>query len=138
MDSTLINQIIGMSMQGPDQHYFYPGKTSDRALAQKIKETYGDVDKGTRGYKVTSIQNDKVCLTCQLIAGKIVRKKQPTQVTGFIVDIVGKCAEGLHMDWAQYLVNQLELDYRETQYQGHEFHFSWLLILIPFIAWEML
>jgi hypothetical protein len=37
----------------------------------------------------------------------------------------------------QYLVNQLELDYREEQDQGHEFHFSWLLILIAFIAWEM-
>jgi hypothetical protein len=37
----------------------------------------------------------------------------------------------------KYLVNQLELDYREAQDQGYEFHFSWLLILIDFIAWEM-
>jgi hypothetical protein len=42
-------------MQGPDPHDFYPGKTSDRELAQIIKETYGDVKKGMRGYKVTSI-----------------------------------------------------------------------------------
>jgi hypothetical protein len=47
MDPTLINRIIGLSMQGPDPHEFYPGKTSDGALAQKIKETYGDVKKGT-------------------------------------------------------------------------------------------
>ena len=42
-------------MQGPDPHEFYPGKTLDRALAQRIKENYGNVEKGTRGYKVASI-----------------------------------------------------------------------------------
>ena len=34
-------------------------------------------------------------------------------------------------------MNTLELDCREVQYQGYEFHFSWLLILITFITWEM-
>jgi hypothetical protein len=42
------------------------------------------------------------------------------------------------MNWVKYLVNQLELDFREAQDQGYEFHFSWLLILIDFTAWEML
>jgi hypothetical protein len=46
--------------------------------------------------------------------------------------------EGLQMNWAKYLVNQLELDCREAQGQGYEFHFSWLLILIAFATWEML
>jgi hypothetical protein len=45
--------------------------------------------------------------------------------------------EGLQMNWAKYLVNQLELNCCEAQDQGYEFHFSWLLILIAFIAWEM-
>jgi hypothetical protein len=31
VDLTLINQIIGLSMQGPDPHDFYPGKIADRA-----------------------------------------------------------------------------------------------------------
>jgi hypothetical protein len=55
VDPTLINRITGLSMQGPDPHDYYPGKTADRALAQKIKEAYGDVKKGARGYKVASI-----------------------------------------------------------------------------------
>jgi hypothetical protein len=42
------------------------------------------------------------------------------------------------MNWAQYLVNQLELNYKEAHDQGYEFYFSWLLILVTFIAWEML
>jgi hypothetical protein len=78
-----------------------------------------------------------MCLICQLIAGKLVCKNRPTQVTGFIVDLARKCAEGLQMNWAKYLVNQLELNCREAQDQGYEFHFSWLLIMIAFIFWEM-
>jgi hypothetical protein len=47
VDPTLINQITGLSMQGPDPQDFYPGKSMDHALAQRIKDTYGDVEKGT-------------------------------------------------------------------------------------------
>jgi hypothetical protein len=108
--SALIHRITGLSMQGPDPQDFYPGKAADRALAQKIKDIYGDVEKGTRGYKVASIQNGAVRLTFQLIAGKLVRKNRPTQVTGFVVDLAGKCVEGLQMNWVKYLVNQLEVD----------------------------
>jgi hypothetical protein len=78
-----------------------------------------------------------VCLSYQLITGKLARKNRPTQVTRFMVDLVGKCAEGLQMNWVQYLVNQLEIDCREEQDQGYDFHFSWLLILITFISWEL-
>jgi hypothetical protein len=46
VDPMLINQIMGLSMQGPDPQEFYPGKAMDRALAQKIKDTCGDVEKG--------------------------------------------------------------------------------------------
>jgi hypothetical protein len=42
------------------------------------------------------------------------------------------------MNWAKYLVNQLEIDCREARDQGHKFHFNWLLILISFVAWELL
>jgi hypothetical protein len=41
------------------------------------------------------------------------------------------------MNCVKYLVNQLEIDFREEQDQGYEFHFSWLLILIAFVSWEM-
>jgi hypothetical protein len=78
-----------------------------------------------------------VHLACQLIAGKLIRKNHPTQVTGFIVDLTGKCMEGMQMNWASYLINELEKDCREAQDQGYEFHFSWLLVLIAFVAWQM-
>jgi hypothetical protein len=72
----------------------------DHTLAQRIKDTYDDVKKGMQGYKVASIQSGAVCLACQLIAGKLVRKNRPTQVSDFVVDLAGKCREGLQMNWA--------------------------------------
>jgi hypothetical protein len=60
------------------------------------------------------------------------------QVTGFVVYLTGKCVEGLQMNRVKYLVNPLELDCREAQDQGYEFHFSWLVILIAFTPWDML
>jgi hypothetical protein len=79
-----------------------------------------------------------VCLACHLIAGKIVRNKCPTQVTGFVVDLAGKCVEGMQMNWVNYLVNELEKDFREAWDLGYEFHYSWLIILITFVTWKML
>jgi hypothetical protein len=46
IDSVLIHRITRLSMQGPDPHDFYLGKVAYRALAQCIKETYDDVEKG--------------------------------------------------------------------------------------------
>jgi hypothetical protein len=72
------------------------------------------VEKGKRGYKVASIQYGAVCLACHLITGNLVRKNRPTQVTRFIVDLAGKCVEGMKMNWASYLVNELEKDCHEV------------------------
>ena len=55
MDPVLIHQITGLSMEGIDPQEFYPGKDADRALVQKIKDIYGNVEKGKRDYKVASI-----------------------------------------------------------------------------------
>jgi hypothetical protein len=85
-------------MQGPDPQDFYLGKVADRTLAQTIKDTYGDVEKGKRGYKLSSMQNGVVCLAYQLITCKLVRKNRPMQVIGFIVDLMGKFVEGLQMN----------------------------------------
>jgi hypothetical protein len=42
------------------------------------------------------------------------------------------------MNWVSYLVDELEKDYHEAYDQGYEFYFSWLLVLIAFISWQML
>ena len=125
-------------MQGPGAQKIFPGKALDHSLAQWIKEDYGNVEKGKWGYKVASIQDGAMRLACQLIVGMLVRKNHPTQVTGFVVYLIGKCVEGMQMNWASYLDNELEKNYREAQDQGYEIHFSWLLVLMAFVTWKML
>jgi hypothetical protein len=49
-----------------------------------------------------------VRLAFQLIAGKLIRKNRPTQVTDFVIDLVGKYVEGMKMNLVRYLINQLD------------------------------
>jgi hypothetical protein len=46
VDPMLIHHIKSLSMKGPDPQQFYPRKALDRSLAQCIKESYGEVEKG--------------------------------------------------------------------------------------------
>jgi hypothetical protein len=55
IDPVLINRVTMIIIQGPNPHEYYPENTTDHALSQNIKEAYGNVEKGTRGYKVASI-----------------------------------------------------------------------------------
>jgi hypothetical protein len=45
VDPMLIHRIMGLSMQGLDPQEFYPRKSTYCALAQRIKDTYDDVEK---------------------------------------------------------------------------------------------
>jgi hypothetical protein len=78
-----------------------------------------------------------VCLSFQLLYGNIVRKNHPTQFIGFLVDLTVNCVEGMQMNWANYLVNELEKDCCEAWDLGYEFNYSWLIILVTFVAWKM-
>jgi hypothetical protein len=54
-----------------------------------------------------------------------------------VVDLAGKCVDGMQMNWASYLINELEKHCHKAQYQGYEFHFSWLIVFISFVSWKM-
>jgi hypothetical protein len=54
-----------------------------------------------------------------------------------MVELTGKCVEGLQMNWENYLINDLEKDSRKAQDLGYEFDYSWLIILIAFVAWQI-
>jgi hypothetical protein len=51
-----------------------------------------------------------VCLAFQLIVDKIIIKNLPTHVNDFVVDLKEKYVEGMEMNWASYLINELEKD----------------------------
>ena len=44
--------------------------------------------------------------------------------------------EGVHINWCQFLLNELLQDAIDVHEKGREFRYSWMLILISFIAWS--
>jgi hypothetical protein len=40
------------------------------------------------------------------------------------------------MSWAPYLSNLFQVDCKDAQDAGTEFHYSWLIILIAFMGWR--
>jgi len=41
------------------------------------------------------------------------------------------------MNWASYLINELEKDCQKDQDLRYELHFSWMIVLIAFVTWKM-
>jgi hypothetical protein len=64
----------GSNVDPSDHKIEYAGTS----FTQHIKEAYDEVEKGKRGCNLSSIQDGAVHLTCQLIAGKLIRKGHPT------------------------------------------------------------
>jgi hypothetical protein len=42
------------------------------------------------------------------------KKNEDAQEGDIVVDLMGKCIEGLKMNWVSYLINQLEKYYHEA------------------------
>jgi hypothetical protein len=137
VDPALIHMITRLSMQRTRPLPVLSREGYKSLPGTMYKGNLRRCGEGKRGYKVTNIQDGTMCLACQLIAGKLIRKNRPMQVTGLDVDLTGKCVEGMQMNWEIYLINELDKDCQEAQDQGYEFHFIWLLILIEFVTCEM-
>ena len=61
---------------------------------------------------------------------------RPTKCTTTTVELAEKCAQGVHINWFQFLLNELMDDACDThEHPTVKFHFSWILILISFTAW---
>jgi hypothetical protein len=54
-----------------------------------------------------------------------------------MVELAAKFVTSMQMNWASYLVNEIEKYCRKAQDLGYEFHFSWLIILIAFLTWKI-
>ena len=46
------------------------------------------------------------------------------------------CVTSVQLNWFHYLLNELLAYAEEAQEKGSTFRYSWLLILIVFVAWE--
>ena len=61
---------------------------------------------------------------------------RPTECTTATVELAEKCVQGVHINWSQFLLNELMDDAFDAQeLPTAKFHFSWLLIMISFATW---
>ena len=49
-----------------------------------------------------------------------------------------QCAECVQFNWARYLCSWFLTKYREAQDYNKTFHYSWFLLSIVLVAWELL
>ena len=53
-----------------------------------------------------------------------------------MIAVENLCVAGVQLNWSHYLLNELLAYAEESHEKGSAFHYSWLLILISFVAWE--
>jgi hypothetical protein len=82
---------------------------------------------------VANISDDVVRFAMQVLACKLLRKCWKDEVSTTVITAVEKCAEGVQMNWAMFLVNQFLIDCTEAQEKGMKFHYAWLIILIALV-----
>ena len=82
------------------------------------------------------IEDKTLWFTIQLLAGRLLRKCRPNQVSGPTIKLADTTRDGVQYNSALYLLNQYTKDYIATQDHNQPFHYAWLLILIGFVGWK--
>ena len=132
----LIHRITGLSKTGNDPQINIDGATKDTRLNAKQVADY-KLERGGRAYDVSSIQDDILKFTVSLLAGKILFKVRPKEVTGSVIRLAIDTIQGKAFNWSLFLMNSFFQDCAQAQENPlHSFHFSWLLILMAFIGWK--
>ena len=91
---------------------------------------------GGKGFLISSIEDSAVQAATKILCSKVLHKMRSAECTTATVELVEKCAQGVHINWSHFLLKELLDDAQEAQEQPTaKFHFSWLLILIFFAVW---
>jgi hypothetical protein len=95
------------------------------------------LQRGGRAYDLGLLADDTLRFTACVLAGRILTKVRPKEVTGQVIHLAVQVAEGVQFNWSLFLLNVFLDDCLAAQDEAnHSFHFSWLLILCAFIGWR--
>jgi hypothetical protein len=133
IDTQIIMWITILSSAWEDPLPMFTDETHEKELVERMKEKYG-MHKGACGLDVERINDDYVNFLTQVLDCKLLRKCHKYQVPTGVIPRAEKCTARVHMNWANFLVNQFLTDYREAQEKGMELHYAWLLILIALVS----
>ena len=135
IDVELISMITRLPLAGVDPTPFFVGKEHDTLFTNNLKQKY-DLTRYTRGFSIANINDYIVQFATKVLFSKLLWKMRPNQFTARMIIVTKLCAASVQLNWSQYLLNELLADAEEAQEKGNTFHYSWLLILILFVAWE--
>jgi len=114
----------------------FGGKGSEQALVELMKEKFKLVKK-SHGYTISRICDPVVKVETQILVGKVMQKCRTDQVLAPIVALAQQCVEGVQINWSDYLHEEFLASCHEVQEQRMTFHYSWILLWIVLVAWEL-
>ena len=89
----LIHHITGLSKHGNDPQINIDGKTKDTRLSAAQVAEY-QLHRGGRAYDIASIKDQRLQFTGSLLAGRILTKVRPKEVTGSIIRLAIEVVQG--------------------------------------------
>jgi hypothetical protein len=130
----LITQITGLPSPGMDLALIMDDKSKEKAFTEEMKNKYSTT-RGTRGIIIKWINNPTTQLGAKILACKLLRKCRKDEVPAGVIAVAAQCAQGTFVRWVPYLLNLFQMDCRDVQELGTEFHYSWPITLIAFMGW---
>ena len=122
---------MGLPCQGDDPTSYLRVKID---MTKKNKKY--DLQHPGRGFLIAPITDNTMRFSTKTLSCKLLCKMRPTECTVGTVELAELYAEGVLINWSQFLLNELLEDATQAQEESKtKFHYSWLLILIYFIVW---
>lgn len=65
------------------------------------------------------------------------RKCYTYEVSTLVISFAAQCVEGVQFNWVRYLCSEFLMNFREAQDGSKTFHYSWVLLSIMLISWDL-
>ena len=108
----LVHRITGLSKTGKDPKTHITGKTKDSKLPPALVTKY-KLQRGGRAYGITRLIDNTHRYTASLLAGILLTKVFPKEVTGSVIHLAIQVAQGEQFNWSLFLLNMFQQDRRE-------------------------
>ena len=101
----LIFEITSLLGKGIDPA-LYLSNEGEKTDKNNMKTKYQLIH-GENGFLVISIEDSAVQAIAKILCSKVLRKMRPAECTAATVELTKKCAQGVHINWSQFLLNEL-------------------------------
>ena len=119
----LIHRITGLSKTGQDPKTNITRKTKESKLSPALVAKY-KLQRGGRAYDIASLTDNTLRFIASLLAGRMLTKVHPKEVTGSVINLAIQVAEGEQFNWSLFLLNMFQQDCLQAQDEAtHPFHF---------------